>query len=112
MCIVANRCEPASDPGTCTIGTGGAMAGLTRSTTSNYSTATVTGTFTMVRSLTAPAASRKRRPRMPEPDDGKLSRPVPRGREAGNGLLLPDSVLVRTGTGVQRLLASAAVLLT
>jgi len=39
----------------------------------------------------ARAASRERRWRMPEPDDGKLSRPVPRGREAGNGLLLPDS---------------------
>jgi hypothetical protein len=26
---------------------------------------------------------------MPEPNDGKLSRSVPRGREAGNGLLLP-----------------------
>jgi hypothetical protein len=33
---------------------------------------------------------------MPEPDDGKLSRPVPRGREAGNGLLLPDSRFQRS----------------
>jgi hypothetical protein len=26
---------------------------------------------------------------MPEPDDGKLSRPVPRGQETSNGFLLP-----------------------
>jgi hypothetical protein len=45
--VVAKRCEPASDPGTCTIGTGGAMAGPTRLTTLNYSTAIVTGKFTL-----------------------------------------------------------------
>ena len=54
-CIVANRCEPANDPGTCTIGTGGAMAGLTRLTTSNYSTGTVTGKFTMASRVDGPS---------------------------------------------------------
>ena len=61
-------------------------------TTWSYSTSIATVRFTKAKLLTIRAASRERRPRMPEPNDGKLSRSVPRKREAGNSLLLPGQL--------------------
>src|SRR5436305_3123496 len=76
--------------GTCIIAYGAVRAAATRWTICCCCTPTVTDRFT--RLLTGRAASRERRlPRL-EPDEVKVSRPVLRGRERREPLLLPDQM--------------------